>query len=313
LNYLIITNIAVSISFISCSKDEEEIGRNVWRRTADIPNENWWGGLGFSIGDKGYVKAGRIEGNDIDHFWEYDPVSNRWTQKADFAGEARYGAVGFSIENKGYVGTGGRFTTNEYYFYKDFWEYDPVSNKWTQIADFPGDARTYAVGFSIDNKGYVGTGFIWTPDIVSYKDFWEYDPVSNKWKQKADFAGRARGTAVCFSIRNKGYIGLGNGNSSCEDFWEYNPISDVWLQTASLYNGGGNPIGFSIDNKGYVRNINNDLWEYDAVLNIWSEKADFENNDYYHSPIICFSIKSKGYVLVVTRLDNIYEFWEYIP
>ena len=42
--------------------------------------------------------------------------------------------------------------------YKDFWEYDPTANTWTQKADFGGTARKNAVGFSIGTKGYIGTG-----------------------------------------------------------------------------------------------------------------------------------------------------------
>ena len=45
---------------------------------------------------------------------------------------------------------------------KDFWEYDPAANTWTQKADFVGVARISAVGFSIGSKGYIGTGY----DIV---------------------------------------------------------------------------------------------------------------------------------------------------
>jgi hypothetical protein len=41
---------------------------------------------------------------------------------------------------------------------KDFWEYDPATNTWTQKADFGGTARYSAVGFSIADKGYLGTG-----------------------------------------------------------------------------------------------------------------------------------------------------------
>jgi len=57
---------------------------------------------------------------------------------------------------------------------------------WTQKADFGGTARFEAVGFSIESKGYIGTG----NDGSSYlKDFWEYDPAANTWTQKADVGG----------------------------------------------------------------------------------------------------------------------------
>ena len=57
--------------------------------------------------------------------------------------------------------------------FKDFWEYDPATNAWTQKADFGGTARDGAVGFSIGSKGYIGTGYDGTG---STKDFWEYTP-----------------------------------------------------------------------------------------------------------------------------------------
>ena len=44
------------------------------------------------------------------------------------------------------------------YDLKDFWEWDQATDVWTRKADFGGIARRDAVGFSIGNKGYIGTG-----------------------------------------------------------------------------------------------------------------------------------------------------------
>ena len=74
-------------------------------------------------------------------------------------------------------------------FTADFWEYDPVKNSWTQKADFPGVARSQAVGFGTDTKGYIGTGW---EGKYRLKDFYEYNPASNIWTRKADFGGSAR-------------------------------------------------------------------------------------------------------------------------
>ena len=58
----------------------------------------------------------------------------------------------------------------------DFWEWDQTSNVWTRKADFAGAARQSAVGFSIGNNSYIGTG-----DSNNFglplQDFWEYDPT----------------------------------------------------------------------------------------------------------------------------------------
>jgi N-acetylneuraminic acid mutarotase len=94
----------------------------------------------------------------------------------------------FSIGHKGYVGTG-RSYDGGYNYYKDFWEYDPVVNKWTQRADFGGTVRSEAVGFGIGHKGYLGTGYYSDQVSHSYNDFWEYDPIENSWTQKSNFGG----------------------------------------------------------------------------------------------------------------------------
>src|SRR6266446_4455264 len=81
-----------------------------------------------------------------------------------------------------------------------------AQDTWVQKTDFGGIARHGAVGFSIDSKGYIGTGY----DGTNFHEyFWEYNPVTNAWTQKADFGGEARADAVGFSTGNKGYIGTG--------------------------------------------------------------------------------------------------------
>jgi hypothetical protein len=57
----------------------------------------------------------------------------------------------------------------------DFWEYDPSTQVWTKKADFTGAPRWSAVGFSIGNRGYIGTGLEVIGSFGYLKtDFWEY-------------------------------------------------------------------------------------------------------------------------------------------
>src|SRR5438067_2498485 len=102
-------------------------------------------------------------------------------------------------------------------------------NIWTQKANFGGSARWGAVSFSIGNKGYIGTGSTGGGSGPLTNDFWEYDPNTNTWSQKADFGGSARGNGIGLSIGNKGYIGtgyIGTGSSETSDFWEYDPVAN---------------------------------------------------------------------------------------
>jgi prepilin-type N-terminal cleavage/methylation domain-containing protein len=185
--------------------------------------------VGFSIGNKGYIGTGWGEdGVSLASFLEYDPASNVWTAKADIP--ARQDAVGFSIDtdsngipDKGYIGTGGNAGAWCTGAKSDFRMYNSGSNTWANRAPFGGGPRQNAVGFSIGNRGYIGTGDSSVLnseseyDCVYFDDFWEYDPNSNSWTQKANFPGGKTQHAVGFSIGDKGYI----LNLNTKGFYEY--------------------------------------------------------------------------------------------
>jgi len=243
---------------------------------------------------------------------------NTWQQKADLGfmqanGPNGYSsAVAFSIGNKGYVGTGLEVNGSS-----DFWEFDPATNAWTQIANFGGGVRYGAVAFSIGNKGYVGTGY---GSFGTKSDFWEYDPATNLWTQKANFGGGARTSAVGFSIGNKGYIGTGLDNNSnrSNDFWEYDPGTNLWTQKANFAGGARDrAVGFSIGAKGYIGvgflySYLGDFWEYDPGTNLWTQKANFGGGARIYS--VGFSIGEKGYIATgIDAFSTKNDVWEFDP
>ncbi len=258
-------------------------------------------------------------------------AQDSWTQKANFIGN-RQGTIHFSIGNKGYIGTG----TDDVAYKNDFWEYDPVTDLWTQKADYGGGIRAYATSFTIGNMGYAGTGaagsYIWR------KDMWEYNPASNSWRRVADFGtglpdalgGGFRYTAVSFGIGNKGYMGTGNYRISpaylatyLNDFWEFDPLvgdSGTWTRMADVPEQGRcNAFGLSIGNKGYIGNgiyyydtIQEDIWEYDPTTNIWTRKVNLPGPGRVSAAT--FSIANKGYVAGGAGYGGFYnDLWEYTP
>lgn len=286
--------------------------------------------LAFSIGNRGYVGLGQgtVPGTFQD-FWEYDPATDTWTQKADFAGRPRHSAAGFSIGDRGYVGTGfSADETRDGKPLKDFYEYDPETNSWTRIADFGGSARFGAVGFSLGEKGYIGTGKRkLTGGQVS--DFWEYDPSTDTWESKATVPGPPRQHGVGFAIGDRGYVGLGwssGHDHAFEDFYEYDPSTDSWTRKADL--GGFGRLwaaGFSAGGKGYVGTGNrgrprpqvgpdklNDFWEYDPETDTWAERAGFGGSPRHAA--VGFSVGGKGYI--GTGWDGTLhhqDLWEFTP
>jgi hypothetical protein len=216
---------------------------DIWTQIANVPGGGRTGAFSFAIGNKGYLGGG---GNN--DFFEYDPALNTWTQKANLAGQFS-GVATFTINNKGYVVAA-----------SSLWEYDPTADTWTQKANFPGVARTYAVGFSIGDKGYVVGGQ--TNDWIG--DFWCWDQSTNTWAQKPDFGGGPMSGLTAFSIGAKAYVGSGN-------YWEWDENRNTWVQVESLSDARQFAIGFTIGGKGYACAgggpyawwaYKKDLWEY---------------------------------------------------
>jgi len=202
-----------------------------------------------------------------------------WTQKASLPATGRYDGIGFSIDNFGYAGLG----YNDSKTFTDFWQYNPSSNSWKKMADFPGKGRIWPATFVIGHKAYVICGA--DSAVFNYvSECWVYDATTNVWAQKNNFPGLARVAAFGFSIGNKGYMGTGcNSSSYFKDFWEYDTTSDTWTQKADF---GGYPRceanGFAINDTGYVcfgqdtvYQGYTDIWEYDTASNSWTQKSDY--------------------------------------
>jgi N-acetylneuraminic acid mutarotase len=247
---------------------------DVWTRKSDYPGRSIGYAVAFSIGSKGYIGSGVSEFTFTNDFWEYDPAKDLWIQKEPLPTlPGRAYAVGFSIGTKGYIGLGvkeGGSSSENLTYYQDFWEWDQGTNIWTRKSDFTGSVRNDAVGFSIGSKGYIGTGSVGYYGTHDSKEFWEWDQASDTWTKRSDFGGNIRGSAVGFSIGNKGYLGTGTGGAHlCKDFWEWDQAGDQWKEISNF--GGperAGAVAFSIGNKGYILTGSTghiafaDFWEF---------------------------------------------------
>ncbi|PHN00890.1 Kelch repeat-containing protein [Flavilitoribacter nigricans] len=220
----------------------------VWIQKADIPGTPRGYAVSFVVKGRAYVGTGLFTGNVPSRdLWEYDPATNQWTRKAHFPGGQRTFAAGFTIGDKGYLGTGSKDYFNGTP-QADFWEYDPVDDKWTRKADYPGAARSNIKTFSLEQKGYFVGGSNRSFNEAISKELWEYDQTSDRWERKADIEDEIASWSAAFSIGSKGYI-LGYDSY----FWEYAPLKDQWIRKAD-YNGGfrRDPTGFAVGSKGYI-------------------------------------------------------------
>ncbi|GAB3918973.1 kelch repeat-containing protein [Larkinella terrae] len=116
------------------------------------------------------------------------------------------------------------------------WAYDPVADKWTRRADFPGPARQRGTGFALARNGYFGLGL--TADGQGLRDLWQYDPGTDRWQYVTEYPGQGNQLLAVFSAPDgakpeRAYLGWGyesqktstgvNRIVGCTDWWELTP------------------------------------------------------------------------------------------
>ena len=133
-----------------------------------------------------------------------------------------------------------------------------------------------AAGFYLNGKAHVCGG----EKGRLRKDHWQFDPTTNAWSQKAEFAGSARHGATGFTIGTKGYIAAGYTGTASKDLWQYDAMTNAWSRKADL--GGDARWGagvFVVNDKAYLcagkgSTDLRDLWCYDPATNTWSRSTD---------------------------------------
>lgn len=113
---------------------------NTWTQKASCPGAPRRACSGFAIGSKGYIWAG-YNGSFFNDLWEWNQATNSWIQKATIPASARYGSACFVIGDKGYIACGNGGNLNGPYF-NDLWEWNQLTDSWTQRADYPGGKNT---------------------------------------------------------------------------------------------------------------------------------------------------------------------------
>lgn len=204
---------------------------NKWTEKSDFPGGARYGVTAFYLNGTGYAGTGYSSNYYMD-FYKYNPDTNTWETGVDIQGTKRAFASNFIIDNKAYV-VGG---VNNGNYVTDFWMFDPDSQSWiekAQIADktdydFDDDyttiTRLNAVTFVIDGLAYLATGE--SGGLNKYT--WEYNPISDRWKERTEFEGTSRTAAVGFAIDNRGFLLTGRSTSSSsslyfDDMWELKP------------------------------------------------------------------------------------------
>lgn len=152
---------------------------NNWEQIISIGGSKRSGAVSFVINDIAYVCCGQNNGEYINDFWMYNPSTGQWTQLRDIANTSdddydddysikRTNGLAFVIDGAAYVACGESGSVRN-----DTWKYIPETDLWENVAKFKGTARTVAVAFSNNQRGFVVTG---KSSTYRFDDIWEFHP-----------------------------------------------------------------------------------------------------------------------------------------
>lgn len=186
-----------------------------------------------------------------------------------------------------------------------------ASSNWHQLADFGSFGRHRGTGVGVANKAYCGLGHLNGAGGLDmrFPDWWEYDPASNSWAQKADYPGNngnGEQDPVIMGLETVAYVGLGEMDEN--GFYKYDTQTNLWTQVMSPPAGQvfHNEHAFTIGHKGYFPVMFSTLfWEYDADLDVWTMLAPIPISTGFGNPT--FAIGDKGYLKIGSA------FFEYDP
>jgi hypothetical protein len=200
--------------------------------------------------------------------------NGNWASRTTFGGANGIGvgyAACFVIGNNAYMGTGvnPQFPAGKL---AAMWEYTPgaiptnvtdgldspaAQGTWTAIANFPGLARSNAIGFAAGGLGYIGTG-LGNDGVTIYSDFYAYNPASGTWTPAGSISdgngSYPRYDATSFSFDSVGYVLTGtDGFNYMGDVWKFTAATGLWTKAPPFPgNNRSGAVTFIYGGQGYI-------------------------------------------------------------
>lgn len=193
-------------------------------------------------------------------------------------------------------------------------------NFWEQRDSVNGSGKGSCSAFVLEGEGFILGGL----DDFSFKrKMYSYDQFQDDWDDETSIGGDSgdgldRASACSFSIADKGYVCLGQGqtNPYFQDLWEYDFQTGAWTQKADFAGSARRQaVAFTINNIAYVgtgqdvTGLTKDFYKYDPVLNTWTQLNDFPGTA--RRQAVGFAMGAQGYL--GTGDDGVLknDFWMY--
>lgn len=268
--------------------------------------------------NQAFVIAPSLDINDNNFYlWKFNPVDFSW-QQSTIPFTMKWSAVSVSNGDKIYVYNA---ESNN-----GFWEYNPMTEQWSELTAYLGSRRDYPTHFSINGDIYIGMGADFEPyTSIKFGDFYKYSPSTNSWAQIADFTYQnyfLRTETSTFTINDIAYVGNGATNTGMVDYWSYHPNTDEWIRIADFNDSRRYTASFELNGYGYVTggtptggSNRKDCWKYDPALDNWTQIDDIGHIQ--RGGHFSFSLNGRAYVggggIYDSGGSNGYDFYEFIP
>ena len=295
----------MAVSLVACSeRPEVEVTLHT---CAAMPSPRA-SATSFVVGDKAYVFAGRDSaGTSLNDLWCYIPETDTWENLGATPLTPRVNATACVHEGTIYLGLGflGRYSKDTSYL-RDWWSYEPATQQWTQLADYPNFYTDCATSFVGQGELYVGYGFCWN----YRRDMFRYDIATNRWDSidvDVSFHGyptRSFG-GTGHTCQGRHFMGTGYYGNSL-DWWAELVDGTSWERRAAvpgrtrtlakstatkdaiylcggLHYGGANTTG----------EVLRDIRRYDPQTDTWHYVAILPEGLFNH---VCFAVGKRVYI-----------------
>ncbi len=300
-----------------------------WAALADVP-----AGLRYkSAADGGCLAFGQetglgcvyaLKGNNTTEFYRYDVAGNSWTlrESIPYAGSSSHlkavkkGSSLVTASNGKVYATKGN---NTY----DFWQFDPGTGHWTEVADAPG-SRGNKEGVSLAAVEVGETPFVYLLKASGTNEFYRYNTQTDAWATMTPVTvGNGRPFKSGSSIAYDGGDTIWCLKGTYNELAAYSITGNNWLSKDTIPKvappGGkktkvrdGSQVS-CIGRKVYALkgNNTNELWCYDCTQRSWAALP----------PMPTANRKVRGGGGLVTgnaqlwalRGNKTREFWAYVP
>jgi N-acetylneuraminic acid mutarotase len=165
-----------------------------WKKKTDFPGGGRSQAVAFVYNNKGYIVTG-LDSNGLssNDFYSYNPsladstawselrhISNYSPDSYDdgYSNIVRYNSVGFVMLNTKSDGGGDRAYITTGSSGSSTWAYNFATDLWNQKTSYERPARQGAIGFTVQNRGFVGFGSNGATTFANI-DEWKPDEIYN--------------------------------------------------------------------------------------------------------------------------------------